>query len=365
MSRRFFTGIDGPPNNGDLLLQPQGGMVVVGSATKLPTFPVGITLQGLDEWDSGPAIQFLTGSTYIGGLSAGPSSMFLHGEPANQNSITTIDGTKELKLRTRPEGAAPDDAMVRITQTGVVSTLPVALPADPVQPLEAATKQYVDATASGGTVPWYPGDVKMIAYATPDPGWLLCDGAAVSRTEEAALFARIGTSYGVGDGTTTFNLPNFTGRAGVMRDAAAALFDTLGKTGGSRDAVVVSHSHDHTHTHVGAAHTHTINHDHAAATTSAAGAHNHVLNTDNAVGSFAGALARGTDPAAYTGTPASIDPAPDHTHSVNLASFAGSSGGASATTTGNPSVLATDVVGVSGTDANLPPFLVINYVIKT
>jgi microcystin-dependent protein len=43
-------------------------------------------------------------------------------------------------------------------------------------------------------------------------GWLLCDGAQVSRTTYAALFTTIGTVYGAGDGSTTFNLPNLTGR---------------------------------------------------------------------------------------------------------------------------------------------------------
>lgn len=45
----------------------------------------------------------------------------------------------------------------------------------------------------------------------PD-GWLVCDGSAVSRETYADLFAIIGTAYGTGDGTTTFNLPNFTGK---------------------------------------------------------------------------------------------------------------------------------------------------------
>ena len=45
----------------------------------------------------------------------------------------------------------------------------------------------------------------------PD-GWLVCDGSAVSRTTYADLFAIIGTAYGTGDGSTTFNLPNFTGK---------------------------------------------------------------------------------------------------------------------------------------------------------
>ena len=43
-------------------------------------------------------------------------------------------------------------------------------------------------------------------------GWLLCDGSAVSRTTYAGLFAVIGTTFGAGDGSTTFNLPSLTGR---------------------------------------------------------------------------------------------------------------------------------------------------------
>ena len=57
-----------------------------------------------------------------------------------------------------------------------------------------------------------PGDYKMIAGATIPDGWLLCNGASVARTTYAKLFAAIGTRYGSGNGSTTFNLPNFNGR---------------------------------------------------------------------------------------------------------------------------------------------------------
>ena len=57
-----------------------------------------------------------------------------------------------------------------------------------------------------------PGDYKMIAGATIPVGWLLCNGASVYRTTNAKLFAAIGTRYGSGNGSTTFNLPNFNGR---------------------------------------------------------------------------------------------------------------------------------------------------------
>lgn len=78
------------------------------------------------------------------------------------------------------------------------------------------------------------GMVQMTAAAKAPSGWLLCDGAAVSRTTYADLFAAIGTTYGKGDGSTTFNLPNMKGRVPVGLDAAQAEFDALGKTGGSK-----------------------------------------------------------------------------------------------------------------------------------
>jgi hypothetical protein len=56
------------------------------------------------------------------------------------------------------------------------------------------------------------GIVSAFAGKTAPSGWLKCDGSAVSRTTYATLFAAIGTLYGAGDGSTTFNLPNLTGR---------------------------------------------------------------------------------------------------------------------------------------------------------
>jgi len=55
------------------------------------------------------------------------------------------------------------------------------------------------------------GDVKFTLSSTPPPGWLKANGAAVSRTTYAALFAAMGTVFGVGDGSTTFNLPDLRG----------------------------------------------------------------------------------------------------------------------------------------------------------
>lgn len=78
------------------------------------------------------------------------------------------------------------------------------------------------------------GTIHPYAGSTEPVGALLCDGSAVSRTTYAALFAIIGTTYGAGNGSTTFNLPNLKGRVPVGRDAAQAEFDMLGETGGSK-----------------------------------------------------------------------------------------------------------------------------------
>lgn len=61
-------------------------------------------------------------------------------------------------------------------------------------------------------------------------GYLLCDGTAVSRTTYAGLYAVIGTTYGTGDGTTTFNLPNMKGKVPVGYDTSQTEFNTIGKT---------------------------------------------------------------------------------------------------------------------------------------
>lgn len=68
----------------------------------------------------------------------------------------------------------------------------------------------------------------------PD-GWLECNGAIVSRTTYKELFEVIGTAYGVGDGSTTFGLPNYNGRVGVGLDTDDTDFDTIGKIGGSKN----------------------------------------------------------------------------------------------------------------------------------
>lgn len=89
---------------------------------------------------------------------------------------------------------------------------------------------------------WMAGDLRCTARPAADPGWLSCDGAAVSRTTYASLFAAIGTAYGVGDGSTTFNVPDMRGRVPVGVDGAANRLtanDALGNSGGEEKHTLI------------------------------------------------------------------------------------------------------------------------------
>ena len=77
-----------------------------------------------------------------------------------------------------------------------------------------------------GIVP--PGMLAPYAGKTAPAGGLLCDGSAVSRTAYAALFAVIGTTYGAGNGSTTFTLPDLRGRVAAGANASNALASRAG-----------------------------------------------------------------------------------------------------------------------------------------
>lgn len=80
-------------------------------------------------------------------------------------------------------------------------------------------------------------------------GWFECNGASVSRTQYAELFSIVGTTYGAGNGSTTFNLPDLRGRMLAGMDSSQTEFSTLGKTGGEKAHILTiaelpPHTHD-------------------------------------------------------------------------------------------------------------------------
>ena len=97
--------------------------------------------------------------------------------------------------------------------------------------------------------PFFAGFIQMFAGATAPTGWLLCNGAAVSRTTYARLFAVIGTTYGAGDGSTTFNLPDFRDRFPVGAGSSYAL---NAKGGANTVTLTMNQIPAHTHGKSGA-----------------------------------------------------------------------------------------------------------------
>jgi microcystin-dependent protein len=114
------------------------------------------------------------------------------------------------------------------------------------------------------------GIVSAFAGVTAPAGWLMCYGQAVSRTEYSALFTALSTTYGSGDGSTTFNIPDLRGRAiaGVdnMGGSAASRLtstvlsasNTLGATGGTQTHTLTT-AEMPVHTHIQDAHGHSTN----------------------------------------------------------------------------------------------------------
>ena len=152
----------------------------------------------------------------------------------------------------------------------------------------------------------------MMPYAgtsAPD-GWLLCDGSAVSRSTYADLFAAVGTTFGVGDGSTTFNVPDLRGRTPLG-------LDNLGGTPANR-----------------------VTNAQADSLGGSAGAETHTLTTGEM---------------------------PSHTHNVQGRSAATGSThvtihGSDTTATATNAATAT---GSGGAHNNMPPYLAVGYIIKT
>ncbi|MFZ5517056.1 MAG: phage tail protein [Candidatus Zhuqueibacterota bacterium] len=179
------------------------------------------------------------------------------------------------------------------------------------------------------------GTIAMYSGSTAPAGWLICDGATVSSTTYADLYAVIGTTYG---GTaSSFALPNLKGRVPVGRDAGDASFNVLNEKGGEKThAITVAEM---------PAHTHTVDPD--SYTTTSTGSHTHTLS----LGTEGDDSGSGGSHDEYTTTSSNqktktTSSDGSHTHTINLPSTTSSSAG-------------------SGTAMNmLQPYIVLNYIIK-
>jgi microcystin-dependent protein len=165
----------------------------------------------------------------------------------------------------------------------------------------------------GGGVARITGEIISYGGALAPEGWLVCDGSQVSRTVYADLFTVLGVSYGAGNGTNTFNLPNLQGRVPIGVDGTF----TRGSSGGAA-----------AHTLTAAelpSHTHGINHDHPSMTTAAGGAHDHSTGRNDADGASPTTIREGTGTGKTTDRSMVLSDG-THTHAVDIPNFTGTSG---------------------------------------
>lgn len=210
-------------------------------------------------------------------------------------------------------------------------------------------------------LPAVVGAVVAFAGSTSPAGWLLCDGSAVSRTTYAALFSVIGTTYGDGNGSTTFNLPNLVNR---MMVGTGGLY-ALGSTGGEAshaltEAELASHTHTFTGTAVNSGNQ-SADHTHSRGTMEIGGTMTDLLGGGSLAATGAFSLSKSA--ANFNATSGNRSYGWFTFKASN--NWTGSTSGVSANHTHSVTASGTNSSTGSGTaHNNMPPYVAINYIIK-
>jgi microcystin-dependent protein len=210
------------------------------------------------------------------------------------------------------------------------------------------------------------GSITAFAGSSAPSGYLLCDGSQLSRETYSSLFSVIGTTYGTGNGITTFNIPNLKGRMPVGLDSSQTEFNSLGLIGGAKQHTLTSNEMP-SHTHTQNQHNHTATtadagtHSHSAGTDSQ-GSHSHTTSIQNQINLYNSGTTRNALHASL-GTPTNFgsDSQGSHSHTVYIFD----SGSHSHTVTVANATAVNQNTGGGQPHNNLQPFITLNYIIKT
>jgi microcystin-dependent protein len=181
-----------------------------------------------------------TGQTFSSGDQVTASKL---NDIANQATFTSASATTDDSTLTLAS------SKLKVKDLGITST---QLAADSVITAKiqdgAVTSAKLDAGAISTLMP--TGSVLPYAGSSAPTGYFLCDGSAKSRTTESALFAIIGTTYGAGDGSTTFSLPDLRGRVIAGQDdmGGTSANRLTGQTGGLDGDILGASGGAETHT---------------------------------------------------------------------------------------------------------------------
>lgn len=177
----------------------------------------------------------------------------------------TINGSTSGAITLAAPAVAGSNTLTLPAATGTVITSgsSAALPVSAISATGTPTaSNYLRGDGAWAAVSGTPsGAIMPYAGSSAPTDWLLCSGAAVSRTTYAALFAVIGTTYGSGDGSTTFNLPDLRGRSAfgvdnmggtaanrITSGGSGITGTTLGAAGGA-ETVTLTTAQMPSHTH--------------------------------------------------------------------------------------------------------------------
>jgi len=233
------TGVVAAVNGGTGFSSYTPGNILIGNGSSLTSAP--LTGAGpITVTSTGNSVTIgYTGGTGNGsvtsvGIAAG-EGIGVSDSPVTVSGNITVTNTGVVRVN-GGEGIAVDrtNGNVTFTNTGVTQILP-----GPGISINRGSGVVTVSAPENVTSVELAGSVKLWSGAAPPQNWMIADGRAISRTEYALLFSRIGTIFGAGDGSTTFNIPNLAGRMGIGTNSTYP----LGSSGGSADAVVVSHTH--------------------------------------------------------------------------------------------------------------------------
>lgn len=173
----------------------------------------------------------VNGVTITNAATGGKPILGFTGGDINVGGIIQVKGTANLNIIAAILALTGNQTISGTLGVTGASTLTGAVAAQSTLNVTGATT--MAALTASGAVNFVPTGVILPYAGTSAPsGFLGCDGTAVSRTTYAGLFAAIGTTWGVGDGSTTFNLPNLNRKAlvGSGGSGTATLANSVGST---------------------------------------------------------------------------------------------------------------------------------------